>query len=71
MRQQEREFTVSEFWKRCEQRTRGRIDPVPFASIEPFLDRCVEVGLLTKRQDEQIAKYTATPMVAYMFTDED
>jgi len=71
MRQHKREFTVAEFSKRCEQRTRGRIYPVPFDSIEPFLNRCVEVGLLTKRQDEQIARYTTTPMVAYMFEKED
>ena len=68
MRQQEREFTVAEFSRLCNRKTPGRSYSVPYDSLEPFLDRCVRNGLLVKRQDEQIARYSPTPLLAYLFT---
>lgn len=71
MRQQEQEFTVAEFSTMCDRKTPGRPYPVPYDSLQPFLDRCVTNGLLTKRMDEQIARYMTTPLVTFMFTDEE
>ena len=67
MTTEEREVTVNEFWRLCNHSKRGY--EVSYESTQPFLDRCCKVGLLTKRQDAQIVRYSPTSLLLYLLPE--
>jgi hypothetical protein len=63
-------FTAVEFGRYCERIEWYRSCHVPWGSIVPYLDRCCEVELLTRRMDEQgSARYSPTPLLLAMFPE--
>jgi hypothetical protein len=62
-------FTAAEFDRQCRRIKWYRSCYVPMESIAPFLDRCCEVGLLTRCVDDQgSARYMPTQHLVYLFS---
>jgi hypothetical protein len=58
-------FTAWQFQAACDRiEGPGRVST---ESVMPFLDRCCDVGLLTKHKDPWHARYIPTPLLAAMF----